>query len=480
MSEEDTKATDGKTHMGIVIVGHVDSGKSTTTGHLLFELGGIQEREMEKLKAEAEAEGMGSFAFAYATDKQKEERKRGITISCTTKEFFTDTKHYTIIDAPGHKDFIKNMIRGASQADVALLMVPASGFEVAIAKGDRKKGTVEGQTRQHAMLCNLLGIKQLIVGINKMDDGQVNYSQSRFTEIRDEVTRMLRQVGWGKSLPDPKKGKELGEIPFIPMSGWTGENLTKVSENMKWYEGYHVKIGDKEIKGHTLIEALEHVVQFPERPVDKVFRMPMSGLMKIPGVGDVVTGRIEQGNLKVGDSVVFVPSGIKGRVFTIEMHHRNHETAGPGDNVGINIRGFPKDQKPKEGNIMLIDDGKNETQVESFKATVMVQEHPGKLHAAKNGKGGFTPMVMVRTSKTAAKLSKIHWKAGKVSTGGSKVEDAEFVEKGDQAEITFTPQQPIYVNKFSECPGLGRIAVMDSNSLVMLGKITDVTWKPPK
>lgn len=481
MSDTQTKAQD-KDHLGIVIVGHVDAGKSTTTGHLLFELGGISERDMEKLKAEAEAKGKSSFMFAFFTDKQKDEQERGITITCTTKEFFTDSKHFTLIDAPGHKDFIKNMIRGASQADVALLMVPASGFEEAIAKGDRKKNQVEGQTRQHAMLCNLLGIQQLIVGVNKMDDPSVKYSESRFNEIKDEVVRMLKQVGWGSKVADPKKGKEIGEIPIIPMSGWTGENLTKPSDNMPWYKGFTVNVNGKEVKGHTLIDALENVVQVPKRPLDKEFRMPVSGLLKIGGVGDVVTGRIEQGTLKVDDKVCFAPSGIKGRVFSIEMHHRQVPEAGPGDNVGVNIKGLGKEAsaKPKEGNIMIIDKGTDEMVVESFRVAVMVQEHPGQLKASKDGKGGFTPMVMIRTAKVAAQLSKIHWKKGKTSTGGVKVEDAEFVEKGDAAEVTFTPKQPIYLNKFSDCAGLGRVAVMDSNSLIMLGKVVDVTWKKMK
>jgi translation elongation factor EF-1alpha len=156
--------------------GHVDSGKSTTTGRLLFELGGIPERELEKLKEEAAALGKQSFAFAFYMDRQKEERERGVTISCTTKEFFTDRWHYTIIDAPGHRDFIKNMISGAAQADVCLLMVPADGnFTTAIQKGDHKAAEIQGQTRQHARLINLLGVKQLICGVNKMDSDVAGY-----------------------------------------------------------------------------------------------------------------------------------------------------------------------------------------------------------------------------------------------------------------------------------------------------------------
>ena len=187
--------TDKKDHLGLVVVGHVDAGKSTTTGHLLFKLGGLTDRQLEKLKEEASALGKDSFSFAFFMDKQKEERERGVTIACTTKEFFTDKYHYTIIDAPGHKDFIKNMISGASQADVALLMVPAKkgGFETSIQKADHKKGVVAGQTRQHANLLKLLGVEQIIVGINKMDDPSVKYSEERYNEIKEEVQNMLKK-----------------------------------------------------------------------------------------------------------------------------------------------------------------------------------------------------------------------------------------------------------------------------------------------
>ena len=179
-----------KKHLSLVVCGHVDAGKSTTTGHLIFKLGGISEREMSKLQEEADRNGKSSFAFAYYMDKNKQERERGVTIDCTTKEFFTDSYHYTIVDAPGHRDYVKNMITGAGCADVALLLVPAEmgGFETAIKKGDHKSGEVQGQTRQHARLLGLLGVEQLIVGVNKMDT--VDWSEKRFNEIKDEMTNL--------------------------------------------------------------------------------------------------------------------------------------------------------------------------------------------------------------------------------------------------------------------------------------------------
>ena len=456
-----------KEHLGIVICGHVDAGKSTTTGHLLFKLGGIQGRELEKLKEEAKALNMESFAFAFYMDRQKEERERGVTISCTTKEFFTDNYHYTIIDAPGHKDFIKNMISGASQADCALLLVPASGFEETIAKPDRKTGVMEGQTRQHARLLNLLGVEQLIVGINKMDAKEVNYSEDRYIEIRDEIQRMLSKVGYGKKVK---------EIPVIPMSGYQGENLIEKSDKMPWYKGFKIEKGGETIEGHTLVDALTKVNKVPKRNADAPLRIPVSGVLKIKGVGDIITGCVEQGTLKTGDQLVFAPNGAKGKCFSIEAHHRTVPQAIAGDNVGINVKGLDKKSMPKSGDVIFLESEKHPAQVESFKALVQVQEHPGQLRAAKDGKGGFTPVIHIRTGKCPCKVSKINWKMGK-STGKEKQADPDFLEKGDNAEVIFTPQMPFMCQTYKNCPGLGRVAVMDSNSLVMLGKVTDVTFK---
>merc|ERR1712025_746839 len=228
---------EGKTHLSLVVCGHVDAGKSTTTGHLLFELGGISEREMEKLKEEAERLGKGSFAFAFYMDTQKDERERGVTIKCTTKEFFTQKYHYTIIDAPGHRDFIKNMISGAAQADVAVLMVPADGnFTTAIQKGDIKSAEIQGQTRAHARLLNLLGVKQLLVGVNKMDSDVAGYKEERYNEIADEMRHMLAKVGW-------KDDFVKNSVPILPISGSKGDNLILKSEKMSWWKGVDVKNG---------------------------------------------------------------------------------------------------------------------------------------------------------------------------------------------------------------------------------------------
>ena len=301
-----------KDHVSIVIVGEVDSGKSTTTGHLLFSLGGISDREMARLEAKAKELGKDSFKFAFFMDNNKEEQARGITIQCNTKEFFTDSKHYTIIDAPGHRDFIKNMIGGASQADTALLMVPSNkgAFESAIQKGDHSTGQVQGQTRQHARLLFLLGVEQIIVGVNKMDDISVKYSEERYNEIKEEMSKMLQGIGF-----KPKK------IPFIPMSGWTGENLNHPSTNMPWYKGFECNINPKEVvKGHTLVDALDKLVQPPKRNSEAPLRLSVSGIYSIKGIGTVVAGKVEQGILRPNDIVGFTPSNIQNcKVFLTKI-----------------------------------------------------------------------------------------------------------------------------------------------------------------
>jgi len=461
--------SESKPHLGIVIVGHVDAGKSTTTGHLMFKLGGLTERQLQKLQEEADANGKGSFAFAYLMDKQKDERERGVTISCTTKEFFTDKWHYTIIDAPGHRDFIKNMISGASQADIALLMVPASkgSFETSIQKGDHKTGKVQGQTRQHARLLKLLGVEQIIVGINKMDDPSVKYSESRYNEIKTEVSAMLTKIGY-----------KMGRVPVIPLSGFKGENLVDKSENMPWYKGFDVQISKKDkVHGHTLYDALNNVVKPPKRRIEHPFKMPVSGVYKIKGVGDVICGCVEQGVLKPDTKIRFIPSGATGKAFTIEMHHKNQLQAQCGDNVGVNVKGLSG--LPKVGDVMVVANDTSKA-ISQFTATVSVQEHPGKLYATDEKHGGFCPVVHVRTSKCACRMVKINWKQGKKSTGGIKMENPNYVKQFDTAEIVFEPTYPMALSTYADCPGLGRIAVMDSNSLKMLGRINNVVEKEDK
>jgi len=457
-----------KSHVSLVICGHVDAGKSTTTGRLIFELGGISERDMEKLKLEAKTLGKESFAFAFYMDRSKEERARGVTIACTTKEFYTDRYHYTIIDAPGHRDFIKNMITGASQADVAVVMVPADGnFTTSIQKGNHKSGQVQGQTRQHARLINLLGVKQLLIGVNKMDCDVAGYKESRYTEIKDEIQNVLMRVGW-------KKDYVKNSVPVVPISGWMGDNLITKSANMPWWKGADV-VGIDGAKHHvdTLLQCLNDLVVLPTRDPDKALRCPVSGVYKIKGVGDVITGRVEQGQVRPGDETVFLPTNTPskactGKIFTVEMHHKNQPQALAGDNVGLNVKGLDKVNMPRVGDVMVKKGDTGITAVKDFTAQVQILDHPGEL------KKGYTPIGFVRTGRSAIKMSNIVWKMGK-STGNQKAMDPPFVKANEMGAIVFEPQSPFVVDSFKKCEGLGRIAIMEGNGVVMLGKITKCT-----
>jgi len=365
------------------------------------------------------------------------------------------------------------MIGGSGQADVALLLVPADGnFITSIAKGNLKAGEVQGQTRQHALLINLLGVKQLIIGINKMDCDVAKYGQERFDEIANEMRNMLAKVGWKKSFI--KKS-----IPIIPISGYLGDNLTKKSTNMDWWKGVDIEVPEGPNKGivkiHTLVDALDKMVYTPKRDTTSKVRVPISGVYKIGGVGDVLTGRVEQGLAKPGMEVKFLPTHTKanpciGKVFTVEMHHISVPEAGPGMNVGMNIKGLKKANMPRVGDIMVENSDNSLNAVQSFVAQVKILTHPGEL------KVGYSPIAFVRSGRSAVKMTKIHWKIGK-ATGGKKLENPPFLKANEMAEITFEPLQPFVLDSFKSCEGLGRIAVMEGNSVVMLGKALKVEFR---
>lgn len=468
-------ATDGKEHVSIVVAGHVDAGKSSLTGRLLYDMGGIDERTMEKLRKIAEENGKPSFAFAYYLDNQKAEQERGITIACNTKEFHTPRYHYTIIDAPGHRDFIKNMITGSSQADVALLLCPADGssFIASIAKGDHKTGEVPGQTRNHARLLNLLGIKQLIVGVNKMDSEHegARYSEKRYTEVATEVRRILLQEGW-------KKEQIEKEIPILPLAGFHGENLLKASDKMPWWKGVTVfdPTTKKEIKVTCLLDALNDMVNLPPRNTSAPLRAPVGKVITtIKGIECVITSRVEQGTLSKGEEVVFLPTHTAsnpcvGKVFSIEMHHKEHTIANPGDNVGLSMKGLPKANMPRDGDIMVKKSDANFKSTETFVVQAMVLEHPGQI------KAGYSPVCYVRTSHAACRLMKINFKAGKKSTGGQKVDEPEFIEKGDMCELVFKPTRPFVVDDFKSCEALSRVAMLEGSIVCMIGKVVKVNF----
>jgi elongation factor 1-alpha len=430
-----------KVHINIVVIGHVDAGKSTTTGHLIYKCGGIDKRTIEKFEKESKDMGKSSFKYAWVLDKLKAERERGITIDIALWKFETTKYYFTIIDAPGHRDFIKNMITGTSQADCAVLVIasPTGEFEAGIAKN--------GQTREHALLAYTLGVKQMIVAINKMDEKSTNWSEARYNEIKNETSSFLKKIGY-----NPEK------VPFVPLSGWTGDNMLEKSPNMTWY------------KGPTLLEALDGLTE-PKRPSDKPLRIPLQDVYKIGGIGTVPVGRVETGILKPGVVVTFAPGGITTEVKSVEMHHEALTQATPGDNVGFNIKNVAV-KDIRRGNVC--GDAKQDPpqETESFNAQVIVLNHPGQIHA------GYAPVLDCHTAHIACKFAEILTKVDRRS-GKELEKDPKNVKSGDAAMIKLVPQKPMCVESFADYPPLGRFAVRDMRQTVAVGVIKEVTKKAP-
>jgi elongation factor 1-alpha len=431
-----------KTHVNLVVIGHVDSGKSTTTGHLIYKCGGIDKRTIEKFEKEATEMGKGSFKYAWVLDKLKAERERGITIDIALWKFETKKFYFTIIDAPGHRDFIKNMITGTSQADCAILIIPAATgeFEAAYDKN--------GQLREHALLAFTLGVKQMIVAVNKMDEKSCNYSEARFNEIKEEVSKFLGKVGY-----------KAETIPFIPISGWNGDNLIEKSDNMKWY------------KGPILLEALDAIVP-PKRPTELPLRLPLQDVYKIGGIGTVPVGRVETGLLKPGMTVIFCPAQLSTEVKSVEMHHEQLESAQPGDNVGFNVKNVSV-KDIKRG--MVTGDIKNDPPFPAgnFEAQVIVFDHPNRIMA------GYTPVLDCHTAHIACRFNKLLTLVNK-RNGETLEENPKFIKSGQAAIVEMIPSKPMCVEAFSKYAPLGRFAVRDMRKTVAVGVIKVVRRKNDK
>ncbi|KAH8069755.1 hypothetical protein JL721_5644 [Aureococcus anophagefferens] len=424
-----------KTHINLVVIGHVDAGKSTTTGHLIYKCGGIDKRTIEKFEKEAAELGKASFKYAWVLDNLKAERERGITIDIALWKFESPKFYFTVIDAPGHRDFIKNMITGTSQADVAILVIDSSvgGFEAGISK--------DGQTREHAPRVH--AGRQADDRRNKMDDVSVKYGEARYKEIKQEVSGYLKKVGY-----KPMK------IPFIPISGWAGDNMIDKSTNMGWY------------KGPYLLEALDNCNP-PKRPTEKPLRLPLQDVYKIGGIGTVPVGRVETGVLKPGMVVTFAPAQLSTEVKSVEMHHESLPEAVPGDNVGFNVknvsvkdlrRGFvcgDSKQDPPKG-------------ADTFFAQVIIMNHPGQISA------GYSPVLDCHTAHVACKFQELNQKMDRRS-GKVLEENPKFVKSGDACMATLAPTKPLCVESFAEYPPLGRFAVRDMRQTVAVGVIKTVT-----
>ena len=422
-----------KPHINLVFVGHVDHGKSTTVGRLLYDTKNIDEQAMRKLKEKAEELGKGGFEFAFVMDNLKEERERGVTIDLAHKKFVTDKYEFTIIDAPGHKDFIKNMITGASQADAGVLVVAAA------------EGVME-QTKEHIWLSKTLGVSQLAVAVNKMDT--INYDEAKFNKIKEDVSTVLKGVGYKPE-----------DIKFVPISALKGENIAKASDKMAWY------------KGESLLELLDTFKE-PEKPTNLPLRLPIQDVYNITGIGVVPVGRVETGIMKVGDKVVIMPAregtGVTGECKSIEMHHEQLQQAEPGDNIGFSVRGIGKKDIARGDVLGHVDSPP--TVVKEFTAQIVVLNHPTVITV------GYTPVFHIHTAQVACRFVELQKKIDPAS-GQTLQENPDMLKNGDAAIVKLIPQKPLVIEKQSEIPHMARFAIRDAGKTVAAGMCIDLVKK---
>ncbi len=422
-----------KIHINLVFIGHVDAGKSTSVGRMLFDTGAIDEQTLRKLKEKAQELGKAGFEFAFVMDNLKEERERGVTIDLAHKKFETDKYYFTIIDAPGHKDFIKNMITGASQADAGVLVVAATDEGL------------QPQTKEHVFLAKTLGVTQLIVAINKMDT--VKYDEAKFNKLKELVSGLLKSVGY-----DP------ATVPFVPIAALVGDNLAKKSENMPFAE-------------KTLLDAMNELKE-PEKPTELPLRLPIQDVYNITGIGVVPVGRVETGVMKIGDKVTFVPGregkGVSGEVKTIEMHHEQMQKAEPGDNIGFNVRGVGKKDIAR-GDVLGHSDNVP-TVASEFTAQLVVLNHPTVVTV------GYTPVFHIHTAQVACQITAIEKKLNP-ATGETLAENPDFIKNGDAAIVKIKPVQPLVIEKQTDIPQMSRFAIRDSGATVAAGMCIDLVKK---
>ena len=411
--------------MNVVFVGHVDAGKSTTIGQLFFQSGNLSEQEMKKLREEAEKHGKQGFEFAYFMDTIKEERERGVTIDLNYKKILTQNFEVTVIDAPGHRDFVKNMITGASQADAAFLVISAPSG-------------VQEQTKEHLWLLRTMGVKNVAILVNKMD--MVEFSEDKYNTIKKDAGDLLKSVGFNPET-----------TAFIAASSLQGEGIFKKSEKISWY------------KGPTVLEQIDKFPA-PEKPTNLPMRMAIQDVYEITGIGTVPVGKVETGVMKPGQKIVILPgrsgTGVQGEIKSIEAHHEQLPEAEAGDNVGVNIRGIGK--KDVARGDVICDAAAPAKIVEEFTAQIAVINHPTVI--AK----GYTPVFHVHTAQVPCQFTELVSKLDP-RTGQVAQENPDFLKNGDVAIVKLKPIGNLVMEASEDNPHTARFAIRDAGVTVAAG-----------
>jgi len=431
-----------KPHMNLVIIGHIDNGKSTLMGHVLVLSKAVSEREEREIEKIAKDLDRETFKFAFFMDRLAEERKRGITIDLAFRKFETEHKYFTIIDAPGHRDFVKNMITGASQADAAILVISAKTGEMETSTGEN------GQGREHAYLAKTLGIKSLIVAVNKMDDPSVGFQEKRFNDCKEEISKLLKLVGYNLEK----------DVQFIPVSAYNGDNLLERGPNLPWW------------KGPTLLQAIDQL-PLPKKPLDKPLRIPIQDVYKIKGAGVIPVGRVETGEIRVGQKLIVQPSAFVQECKSIEMHHEAMEKAGPGDNIGFQIRNA--DMNVLKRGYMVGPAEKPPacvTETGWIEAHTIVIFHPSAINV------GYTPVVHAHTAQISCRFKELVRKVDR-QTGQTIDEAPTFLKQNEAGVVRLQPLKKFCVEKYKDFPEIGRIAVRDMGRTVAVGVVLNIQEK---
>ncbi|CDO71362.1 hypothetical protein BN946_scf184908.g120 [Trametes cinnabarina] len=424
-----------KEHLNIVFIGHVDAGKSTMGGNILYLCGMVDKRTMEKYEREAKEAGRDSWYLSWALDSTPQERAKGKTVEVGRAYFETDSRRYTILDAPGHKTFVPSMISGAAQADVAILVISArkGEFETGFEKG--------GQTREHIMLVKTAGVQKLIVVINKMDEPTVAWSKARYDEIKDKLTPFIKASGFNVK----------NDLTFIPVSAYTGANLKdRISKDVcDWWDGPSL---------------LEHLDKMPmvDRKINAPLMMPISE--KYKDMGTVIVGKVESGHIRKGDTLLLMPN--KNLIEVTAIYNEMEEevdTAFCGDNIRIRVRGV--DDEDISPGFVLTSPTHPVHAVRQFEAQLAILDHKNIICA------GYSAVMHIHTlAEEVTLVALLHY--FDKATGRKSRKPPQFAKKGQKIVALIETAEPVCVERFVDYPQLGRFTLRDEGKTIAIGKIT--------
>lgn len=446
---------DPRPHMNIVFIGHVDAGKSTTCGNILYTCGLVDQRTMEKYEREAKEKNRESWFLAFIMDTNEEERSKGKTVEVGRASFNLNNRRFTILDAPGHKSFVPNMISGASQADIGVLIISArkGEFETGFERG--------GQTREHAMLAKTLGVNQLIVAINKMDDPTCMWDQNRYNEIEKKLTPYLKTCGY-----NPSK-----DIFFVPISGQYGQNLKyHVSDhsNQKYFDQ---RASWYDLDKPTLFDILDKHISVPDRSSgnedNSIVRIPLLDGYRDNGV--IAMGKIELGTIKCGDNLVVMPNRVKAKVQSICLGEETDEYAwsGPGENVRIKLLNIDEDSLSK--GFVLCSQNNLCPVVKKFKAQLLLVELLEQRPLVTNG---YECIIHCNTSCEEVCIEEL-LEGVELSTKKKKIRPA-FVKSQYMLICNMALTSPLCIEEFTKCPQLGRFTLRDEGKTIAVGKVLEL------